>query len=83
MRVGKVSPKGQVVIPAELRRKFGMKPGSRVAVMEEEGRIVVIPLPPDPIRGSFGMLKGSGLLEELKKGRGEERAHEKRLEKGR
>ena len=80
MRVGKVSPKGQIVIPAELRKRFGIKPGSKVVVTEEEGRIVVLPLPDDPVEGSFGLLKGSGLLDELRRAREEEKEHERRLE---
>ena len=36
-----VSRKGQITIPAELRRKFKIEEGSKVEVVEEEGRIVV------------------------------------------
>ena len=61
-----------------MRRRFGIKPGSKVVVTEEE-RIVVLPLSDDPIEGSFGLLKGSGLIDELRRAR-EEREHERRLE---
>jgi AbrB family looped-hinge helix DNA binding protein len=30
--VGKIGPKGQVVIPAEARKQLGLKPGGRVVV---------------------------------------------------
>ena len=36
-----VTRKGQITIPVELRRRFGIEEGSKVEVMEEGGRIVV------------------------------------------
>ena len=73
MKFATVSSKGQIVIPAELRRKHRIKPGSKVAGIEDEGRISIIPLPDDPIESSFGMFKGAGLLRALKEAKGEER----------
>ena len=73
MKFATVSSKGQIVIPAELRRKHRIKPGSKVAVIEDEGRISIIPLPDDPIESSFGMFKGAGLLQALKEAKEEER----------
>ena len=35
-----VTSKGQITIPAELRRKFRIEEGSKVEVLEEEGRPV-------------------------------------------
>lgn len=37
----RVTRKGQITIPIELRRKFGIVEGSRVEVVEENGKIVV------------------------------------------
>lgn len=34
---------GRVTIPAEIRRKFGLKYGSSVVVEEQGGKIVVVP----------------------------------------
>lgn len=34
---------GRVTIPKEIRRKFGLKHGSSVAVEEQDGKIVVVP----------------------------------------
>ncbi len=67
------SVKGQVVIPADLRRKFGIKAGTRVNFQEEAGRIVLRPVTRDYIRRVRGMLKGSGVLEELMAERQRER----------
>jgi AbrB family looped-hinge helix DNA binding protein len=53
-----LSAKGWVVIPSELRKKYGLRPGDKVNVREEDGRIVVVPLLRDPIRELRGMFKG-------------------------
>ena len=41
--------KGQIVIPADLRKKYGIGKGTRVNVYEEDNKIVVEPLPVDPV----------------------------------
>lgn len=38
-----ISAKGQVVIPANIRKKLGLKKGDKLAIMEEEGYIKMIP----------------------------------------
>ena len=43
MRVVKVSPKVQAVIPLEVRQRLGLKAGESVQVMEYDGRIELIP----------------------------------------
>lgn len=54
-----VSSKYQVVIPQEVRRKLGIRPGQRVQVIPYEGRIELIPI--GPIEESRGFLKGIDL----------------------
>lgn len=39
-----ISSKGQVVIPAELRGRLGLKKGVRALCSEENGRIVLTPI---------------------------------------
>ena len=59
MTISKATIKGQVVIPAPLRKKFNIKKGTRVAVSEGEGNVILIkPLADDPIEASRGILKG-------------------------
>jgi len=41
-----VTSKSMVNIPARLRAKYGLKPGSRVVFVEEDSRIIMIPVPP-------------------------------------
>ncbi|HLI35057.1 MAG TPA: AbrB/MazE/SpoVT family DNA-binding domain-containing protein [Terriglobia bacterium] len=69
-----VTTKGQLVIPAGLRRRFGIKRGTRVTLMEDEGRIIIQPITREFIRGLRGSLKGEPsalgvLLEERKRER--------------
>lgn len=42
----RVSQKGQATIPQHLREKFGIDAPGEVLVYEDEGRIIVEPLPP-------------------------------------
>ncbi len=37
----RVSEKGQVTIPKQLRSRFGIRPGEEVTFREEDGRIVL------------------------------------------
>ncbi len=65
--------KGQVVIPAPLRHKYGIKSGTRFAVYEEKGRIVLQPITKEYINKLRGSLKGSGALKVLMQERKRER----------
>lgn len=52
----KVSKKGWVVIPAALRRRFGLKPGTLVEFREEGGKIFILPRVEDPVEELYGKL---------------------------
>ena len=60
-----VTRKGQITIPVELRRKFGIDEGSKIEVLEEEGIIVIRKL--RSIFDLAGNGAGKGDVEELKK----------------
>ena len=51
-----VSPKFQVVIPKEVREKYGLKAGARLEIMEYGHRIELVPL--RPMHKMRGFLKG-------------------------
>jgi len=69
-----VTTKGQLVIPARLRRRFGIKKGTTISFLEEGGRIVVQPVTRQFIRGLRGSLKGEpSALDLLLKERKQER----------
>ena len=75
-----ISEKGQLLIPKLYRDKTGIKPGSKVALSVDRNKLIVNPLPDDPIEASRGYLKGGGsLAEKLLKERRGEREKEKKL----
>lgn len=41
MELAKVTSKGQITIPIEIRRKLGIKEGSKVLFIEDAGRIYI------------------------------------------
>jgi AbrB family looped-hinge helix DNA binding protein len=75
----RVSAKGWVVIPAKLRRRFGLKPGATVEFEATDQGILVTPGAADPVDTLYGKLAGkTSLTKDLL----EERARElKREEK--
>ncbi len=64
-----VTVKGQVVIPARLRHRLGIKKGTRLYVKERNGEIVLRPLTREYFQKMSGILKGSGLVRILEESR--------------
>ncbi|TQE95328.1 MAG: AbrB/MazE/SpoVT family DNA-binding domain-containing protein [Spiribacter salinus] len=60
MHTSTVTKKGQIVIPAPLRRKLGFEQGIQVVVTEAEDGVVVRPLTEDTFARHAGLLKGDG-----------------------
>ena len=70
MNTATLSEKGWVVIPQELRERYGLKKGDRVHVIDYGGVISIVPAVRAPIKSSLGMLKGkTSLVKELAKSR--------------
>lgn len=74
-----VSSKGWIVIPAELRKKYHLTPGTEVVIVDYGGVLSIIPAMKDPIKVGRGLLKDlpsltKDLLEERKKERKREEA---------
>ena len=74
METSVVTIKGQIVVPVKIRRKFGIKKGTRIAFIEQSGKLIIQPLDKgyfDSLAGVLGtegkMLKS--LLEDKKKER--------------
>jgi AbrB family looped-hinge helix DNA binding protein len=57
--------KGQIVIPAELRKKYGIKAGTKIQIMDENERIVLQPITREYIHSLRGKFRGKGLLKAL------------------
>jgi len=74
--VSTVTTKGQLVIPAKLRRKYAIRRGTQVAFVEEENRLILQPLTPEFIRSLRGSLKGEPSASKVLQ---EERKRDRRL----
>jgi len=57
--------KGQIVIPVELRKKYGIKAGTKIQIMDENERIVLQPITREYIHSLRGKFRGKGLLKAL------------------
>ncbi len=70
----KVGPKGQVVIPKDVRVALGIQPGDEVGVYQDDDRVIIRPVRQRrPLRGRFS---GSALTSELERSRTEDRERE-------
>jgi AbrB family looped-hinge helix DNA binding protein len=81
LKTAVMSSKGQVVIPAALRKRFKMKEGTTIVFQEDKGRIVLEPKNWEgllALKGSFDYDLEGSLIEEraLETKREEERAEE-------
>ena len=74
VETGVVTSKGQLVIPARLRRRFGIRRGTLVSFLEDGDRLVIQPITSEFIRSLRGSVKGAPsplkvLLQERKRER--------------
>jgi AbrB family looped-hinge helix DNA binding protein len=77
MDVAYISTKGRLVIPARIRRKLGIKPGTKVCFVERGNDILFQPVTREVIRSMSGMLKcATSVTEELLEERKKDREHE-------
>jgi len=65
----KVTRKGQVTIPKEIRRELKLEGGDRVVFIRERGGVQMVPLesPEDPLADLKGSLATKKSLDELKR----------------
>ncbi len=74
METSIVTSKGQVVIPSKIRRRYGIKNGTKIHFYESNGEIKIIPVTKELIEENAGILGTNGdllkaLMEEKKKER--------------
>jgi AbrB family looped-hinge helix DNA binding protein len=72
MAIVKTLSKGQIVIPAGIRKRYHIEPGTEMQIMEYGGIIYLIPPVEDPIKAACGLLPpkpslAEKLLKERKK----------------
>lgn len=82
MTLLRVSAKGAIVIPAPLRKKYRLKPGAQVGVVDDETGIRLVPLSDNTIKTLRGSLKtGKSTMALLRQGRRSEKKHDVLLER--
>ncbi|MBN1398525.1 MAG: AbrB/MazE/SpoVT family DNA-binding domain-containing protein [Bacteroidetes bacterium] len=69
-----VTVKGQIVVPAKIRKKFGIKKGTKIAFIEQNGKLMIQPLDKNYFESLAGILGTDGdmlkgLMEDKKKER--------------
>ena len=65
--------KGQIIIPSKLRKKYGIKGGTRIQIIDEGEAIVLKPITGAYISKLRGSLKKGGALKILEEERRKER----------
>jgi AbrB family looped-hinge helix DNA binding protein len=78
MLTAKVSAKGWIVIPAHLRRKYGIELGDEITIVDYGGVLSLVPRLAEPIREGRGAVASrksltGALLSERKRERKRER----------
>lgn len=73
----RVSLRGQVSIPARIRKEFNIEPESQVIWQTEGNTIRVIPIPKDPVSAFRGKGSGRYSTEKMIQDRQDERRKEK------
>lgn len=69
--------KGQVVIPAKIRRKLGIKEGTHIQIDLDETnkRIILTPVTREYVDSLRGKYKGKGLMKALKAEKEQEKGY--------
>ncbi len=77
MEESTMTTKGQIVVPAKLRKRYGLKPGTKVYFIEHDGEIVFQPVTKEYLKSIHGMLTSdTSATKELLKERARDREHE-------
>jgi AbrB family looped-hinge helix DNA binding protein len=57
-----VTTKGQIVVPAKIRRKFGIKKGTKIAFIEQNGKLIIQALDKSYFENLAGVLGTEGKM---------------------
>ncbi len=85
MEESTMTSKGQIVVPAKLRRRYGLKPGTKVYFIERDEEILFQPVTKEYLKSVHGMLTSeTSMTKELLKERAKDKEREEaRIEKHR
>ena len=61
----RVTSKGRIVIPVELRRKYGIKAGTKIIISTKDNLIILKPMTDQYLKKLQGSLRGTGALKVL------------------
>ena len=74
METSIVTVKGQIVVPAKFRKKFGIKKGTKIAFIEQNNKLIIQPLDKSYFESLAGMLGSEGdMLKSLMEDKKQER----------
>ena len=77
MEESTMTSKGQIVVPAKLRRRYGLKPGTKVYFIERDTEILFQPVTKEYLKSVHGMLKSDkSMTKELLKERAKDNERE-------
>ncbi len=76
METAVVTTKGQIVVPSKIRKKFGIKKGTRIAFIERDGKLIIQPLDKSYFESMAGILGTNG---DMLKGLMEDKKREREL----
>lgn len=77
MTVATISSKGWIVIPNEFRKRYGLRAGDKVTLVDYGGVLSIVPTMADPVVEAAGLLQGDrSLTRALLAERAAERARE-------
>ena len=62
MQVVTASSRGQIVIPKEIRKQLNIVAGKRLSVKAQGDRVLLTPLPDDPVQAFCGIFKEKSSL---------------------
>jgi AbrB family looped-hinge helix DNA binding protein len=65
MTTVKTLSKGQIVIPAEMRKRYHIKPGTELQIMEYGGMIYLVPPDENPLKTATNLLPSKPSLSAL------------------
>jgi len=74
----KLSTKGQIILPKEIRKNMNLQPGAYFTVKADESKIILTVLKKTPIQRLYKKYKNASLTKSLEKSHAEEIKNENR-----